>query len=68
MKPKRCLVDGCPNRSDQGLFRGGLCAPCDSYLRQGEIGPTESFLGTLARKAQAFDAIVDHVDDARRNL
>lgn len=47
---KQCLVHGCTNHSNQGLFYGELCSPCYHMLKNGKIGYTDSFLGDI-RKA-----------------
>jgi len=31
-----CAIPGCPNRTDQGDFRGDFCAPCFRYIVTGE--------------------------------
>jgi hypothetical protein len=40
-KIKHCLVKGCPNTSDQGVFKGELCGACYDMLRTGvvPVGP-----------------------------
>lgn len=49
---RKCLVHGCANYSDAGVFIGDLCAPCHEMLTTGEVhhaNPT--FIGNLWRKA-----------------
>lgn len=48
--PRRCIVTGCLNHTDQGTFVGELCLTCHRSLVSGEIGHTVSFLGALARR------------------
>jgi len=45
----KCIVSGCSNHTGVGRFVGSLCAPCHKYITTGKIGPTDSFLGVLAR-------------------
>jgi len=46
----KCLTKGCENHRHQGKFIGDLCAPCNSYITTGNVGPTESFIGDLQRE------------------
>jgi hypothetical protein len=60
----KCLTKGCGNHRHQGKFIGDLCAPCNSYITTGNVGPTESFLGDLQRErdeaiAEATNAVND---------
>jgi len=41
MKSKHCLIKGCPNKSDGGLFVGDLCKPCYEALCAGKIPKSE---------------------------
>jgi hypothetical protein len=29
---KKCIINGCENRNDQGEFHGDLCCPCHEYI------------------------------------
>lgn len=44
----KCLVKGCNNRKNQGVFIGDLCKPCYNYLTTGNVGKTESFLNKMS--------------------
>jgi len=48
-----CIVKGCGNEGDEGLFIGELCGPCHSYLVSGRIGPTSSFLSCIPKMSRA---------------
>lgn len=47
----KCVVKGCVNRKIQGRFVGDICSPCFSYITNGKIGPTTSFLGDMKKNA-----------------
>lgn len=63
-KSKKCLVLGCPNRTDQGKFVGDLCFPCHRILTTGEVGPTDGILKNL-RRAEP-DSIPFNLELARK--
>jgi hypothetical protein len=50
--PVRCLVKGCSNHSDQGVFVGPLCMPCHHMLTTGEVGHGATFVHELATRPQ----------------
>ena len=33
---KKCIVKGCTNHSDEGLFQGDMCMPCYRMITTGE--------------------------------
>jgi hypothetical protein len=33
---KKCIIHGCDNHTDHGVFVGYLCSPCYQYLKTGE--------------------------------
>lgn len=37
--PRKCLVKGCKNHEDAGIFKGELCMPCYEMLTTGKIHP-----------------------------
>lgn len=41
---RKCLVFGCQNYTDQGLFIGPLCTPCYRMLTTGKIGAGATFI------------------------
>ena len=43
----KCIVKGCNNHSNQGVFIDKMCSPCHEMITTGEIGPTDSFLGDM---------------------
>ena len=47
IKNDKCIVHGCPNRKNEGVFVGDICGPCYEYITTGKVGPTESFLGEI---------------------
>jgi hypothetical protein len=71
---RSCIVHGCQNRNNQGIFIGNLCKPCHDYLASGKIGATTSFLGGMiparnySRQPSACEAVdripVDQLSDA----
>jgi hypothetical protein len=40
----KCIIYGCNNKEQDGVFYDGICAPCYIYLTTGVVGPTNSFL------------------------
>jgi len=44
MKDNKCIVHGCSNRADQGMFVGEMCSPCHTMITTGKMMPTDSFL------------------------
>lgn len=68
IKPTKCIVHGCENRTDEGMFvtvgcestkeapfAGMLCGPCHVMLTRGELSPSTSFLWRLS------EAVRDHL-------
>lgn len=45
--PKKCIVKGCTNHSDEGKFVGNLCGPCHKMLIAGAIGSGGTFIHEL---------------------
>jgi len=46
---EKCLVAGCPNTRDQGVFEGDLCMPCHIMITQGKIvSPGVTFIHDMA--------------------
>jgi len=58
-----CIVKGCTNKKWQGRFVGDLCAPCHSYITNGKIGFTNSFLGKLKHELKKKNEPVISRDD-----
>ena len=72
---KKCLVEGCSNRSDQGEFRGSVCLPCANFLagRGDEAHSSQAYRNSvkfaraahLKAAAADFDAVVSSVSDGK---
>lgn len=61
---KKCIAKGCKNHTDEGLFRGDLCAPCDHAIRNGAFNaPTTAAWGTLAAEVSALRERVAELSD-----
>lgn len=50
---KDCLVKGCPNRSDQGIFEGDLCLPCHRVVTTGVANHGDDFISEALRGRDA---------------
>lgn len=37
LKNKKCIVENCENRFDQGVFVGDFCSPCFKTITEGNI-------------------------------
>ncbi len=55
----KCIVKGCENTSDLGVFIGDICLPCHHYLTIGKIGPTASFLGDLQETSDCVKELIE---------
>ena len=53
MSDEKCLVKGCPNRRNEGMFKGNLCLPCHYMLSEGRTGPSEAWFVTRIAKLEA---------------
>lgn len=53
----KCIVFGCQNRPDAGVFVGVLCRPCHAMLTTGVIVHGETFIHKLR------DSLEDEKDD-----
>ena len=69
-KPKKCLVKGCKNRSDQGTFVGDLCYPCYEMLTTGRISYGKTFIHELFKKRNGLfiNEAIEKAEDAIFNL
>ena len=50
---RKCLVEQCPNHSDEGEFLGPVCSPCAKALK-GEPSPAASKRIVLSVMAYAW--------------
>jgi hypothetical protein len=54
----KCLVSGCENYSNQGIFIGELCSPYHEMLKTGEVHSKNiTFIGYLKRDQNLLKAI-----------
>jgi hypothetical protein len=44
---KKCIVLGCENWSDQGMFEGNLCQPCHNFIAKGEDRYSQAYRNSL---------------------
>ncbi|HSH51740.1 MAG TPA: hypothetical protein VK982_08445 [Bacteroidales bacterium] len=54
VEPKKCLVEGCQNQSDQGTFIGDLCMSCHKTISLGWIRHGKTFIHDLKRKHDEY--------------
>ena len=50
-EPRTCIVNGCPNQTDQGRFVGDLCSPCYHFVADGEGVHSQAFRNALVAAA-----------------
>jgi hypothetical protein len=62
---RRCLVRGCTNRSDQGVFRGNVCHLCASFLagRGDRANSSQSYRNHVAFARETFLTVSGEVFD-----
>lgn len=51
---KNCVVLGCENWSDRGVFIGDLCSPCHSFIAKGEGQFSQAYRNSLQIMAHKF--------------
>ena len=42
--PRKCIVKGCTNTSDKGMFVGELCQPCHTMITTGTVRSGTTFI------------------------
>lgn len=47
MSRKKCIVNHCVNRLDEGTFVGDLCAPCHRFITSGEGTFSQAYRNSL---------------------
>lgn len=52
---QKCIVKGCQNHRDQGVFVGDLCKPCYTMLSQGKYIPSTAWFAVEGRRARVLD-------------
>lgn len=60
---KVCIVKGCQNESDQGMFVGKLCWPCYDFITTGRGVHSRAYKNALVAVA---DSLMDTLDEAHR--
>ena len=45
----RCMIPGCQNYTDQGIFRGDFCAPCYNYIVTGRGTTSQAYRNELVK-------------------
>ena len=59
---KKCLIKGCENHSDAGMFMGDLCMPCYEMLVTGHIHPSNcTFIGELNKEKEILRKQIQEV-------
>lgn len=53
----KCVVKGCPNKTDEGHFVGDICAACYAHITTGRVGPTQSFLKVISEMTDKLNEI-----------
>jgi hypothetical protein len=51
LRGRRCLIPGCANRTNQGLFIGRLCYPCYSYLIENKGIHSQAYRNELVKSS-----------------
>jgi hypothetical protein len=52
---KRCIVKGCTNQSDQGMFIGEICIPCYKMITTGDASkPSTNFIHQIYLKKEQW--------------
>ena len=62
MKNDKCIVHGCANRKNEGVFVGDVCGPCHEYITTGQVGPTESFLGEINKARRIIKKLEKEIE------
>lgn len=53
MSKQKCIVHGCPNHKDEGIFQGVLCMPCYIMLTSGVACSGQTFIHQIIKKVEA---------------
>lgn len=57
----KCLVAGCANQRDKGVFVGDVCGSCYSMLVMGQCGRGETFIHTLYAERDMAQAKIKRI-------
>ena len=57
---RKCLVYGCPNKDDEGLFIQNFCAPCFNAITTGDY-PSEVSMYNFIKRVPWLYALVKHL-------
>jgi len=56
-KCKKCIVKNCTNKSNEGIFIGGLCGPCYEFITQGKGNHSQMYRNCLCKKCKQLDEL-----------
>lgn len=51
MRPEKCIITGCTNKTSEGKFHGRVCAPCYEFLCKGGKNDSQAYRNAELEKA-----------------
>lgn len=61
---KKCIVKGCENHKEQGIFIGDVCAPCYDMLTTGKVKYGNTFIHQLQKNIE-YSNILRNIDSIK---
>lgn len=58
---KKCIVLGCDNMSDRGVFEGDLCMPCHGFITRSEGQHSQAYRNSLQLMARKFAGRLEYL-------
>ena len=55
---KKCIVKGCTNHSDEGLFHGEMCMPCYKMITEGVFSCGNTIFHDLEHKREQAEDFI----------